>query len=165
MTAEYGAVDYRSLTQRLHREDGLEREDSPRFAHFRLVAEGPRNGRPLSDLVGGAAAPGVAPYKLFEKVAGADLEVHAAPGSEVDATLVLYSPFGRHFEYVARAQAGDDGVAHLRVPYASDGKTSVAARDPWIVRANGVAREVPVSEEAVLRGETLVVTIAPGASG
>jgi dolichyl-diphosphooligosaccharide--protein glycosyltransferase len=115
MTAEYGAVDYRSLTQRLHREDGLEREDSPRFAHFRLVAEGPRNGRPLSDLVGGAAAPGVAPYKLFEKVAGADLEVHAAPGSEVDATLVLYSPFGRHFEYVARAQAGDDGVAHLRV--------------------------------------------------
>jgi len=165
LTVEYGAVDYRSLSQRLHREDGLERDDSPRFEHFRLIAEGPRGGRPLTDLYQGFAAPGIAPYKLFEKVAGAVLEVHAAPGSEVAATLTLYSPFGRRFDYVARANAGDDGVARLRVPYASDGRTPVGAHGPWLVRADGATRPVPVSDEAVLDGATVVVAAAPGSAG
>lgn len=165
LSVEYGPVDYRSLGQRLHREDGLERDDSPRFERFRLVAEGPRGGRPLTDLFQGVAAPGLAPFKLFEKVAGAVLEVHAAPGSEVEATLALYSPFGRRFEYAARANAGDDGVVRLRVPYASDGKTPVGARGPWRVRADGVVHPVPVSDDAVLRGETVVVGAAPGSAG
>jgi dolichyl-diphosphooligosaccharide--protein glycosyltransferase len=164
LSVEYGAVDYRSLSQRLHREDGLARDDSPRFERFRLIAEGPRGGRPLTDLFSGAAAPGIAPYKLFEKVAGAVLEVHAAPGSEVEAKLVLHSPFGRSFEYVASAYAGGDGIARLRVPYASDGKTPVGARGPWQVQADGATRAVPVGDDAVLRGETVVVE-APGSAG
>jgi len=164
MTAEYGAVDYRSLTQRLHREDGLARIDSPRFEQFRLVTEGPRGGRPLSDIYGGAAAPGVAPYKLFERVAGAVLEVHAAAETPVEARLVLDTPFGRSFEYTASAIAGGDGIARLRVPYASQGTTPVASRGPWLIRVGDTTRPVAVSEEAVLHGDTVVVA-APGGSG
>jgi dolichyl-diphosphooligosaccharide--protein glycosyltransferase len=165
LSMEYGAVDYRSLSQRLHREDGLEREDSPRFERFRLIAEGPRGGRPLTEFYRGAAPAGATPYKLFEKVTGAVLEVHAAPGSEVEAKLELHSPFGRRFEYVARASAGDDGVARLRVPYASDGRTPVGARGPWLIRVNGATRRVRVSEDAVVHGETVVVEAAAGAAG
>jgi hypothetical protein len=143
-------------------EDGLEREDSPRFERFRLVTEGPRGGRPLTDLISGVAAADVAPYKLFEKVRGAELEVHAAPDSEVDATLTLHSPLGRRFDYVARADTGADGIARLRVPYASDGTTPVRARTPWHVRSNGVTQPAIVTEQAVQRGETVVVEIAPG---
>jgi dolichyl-phosphooligosaccharide-protein glycotransferase len=157
MTAEYGAVDYRSLTQRLHRDDGLERIDSPRFEHFRLITEGPRGGRPLSDIYGGAAAPGVAPYKLFERVAGAVLEVHAAPGTPVEARVILHTPLGRKLEYPASGVTGEDGIARLRVPYASQGSTPVASRTPWLVRIGDVTRPVSVSEDAVLHGETIVV--------
>jgi hypothetical protein len=164
MTAEYGAVDYRSLTQRLHREDGLERIDSPRFEQFRLITEGPRDGRPLIALYGGGAAPGVAPYKLFERVAGAVLEVHTAAGKPVEAKLILHTPLGRNFEYPANAIAGDDGIARLRVPYASQGATPVASREPWLVRVGDTTQPVAVSEEAVLHGDTIVVA-APGGSG
>jgi dolichyl-diphosphooligosaccharide--protein glycosyltransferase len=159
MTVEYGPVEYRSLSQRLHREDGLERDDSPRFERFRLVVEGPRGGRPLTDLYGGVAAPGVAPYKLFERVAGAVIEVHTEAGAPVEATLVLHSPFGRHFVYVAKTTAGADGVARLRVPYASDAKTPVAAREPWELRVGDARLSVMVSEEAVLQGATVPVLL------
>ena len=165
MTAEYGAVDYRSLTQRLHRDDGLERIDSPRFEQFRLVTEGPRGGRPLSDIYHGAAAPGVAPYKLFERVTGAVLEIHAAPGTPVEAKLILHTPFGRKLEYPANAIAGDDGVARLRVPYASQGATPVASSGPWLVRVGDTTRPVAVSEEAVLHGDTIVVAAPSGSGG
>ncbi len=165
MTAEYGAVDYRSLTQRLHREDGLERIDSPRFEQFRLVTEGPRGGRPLSDIYGGAAAPGVAPYKLFERVAGAVLEIHAAPGTPVEARLILHTPIGRNFEYPASGVTGDDGIARLRVPYASQGATPVASRSPWLVRVGDDTRPVSVSDEAVVRGDTIVVAAPGGGAG
>jgi len=164
LTAEYGAVDYRSLTQRLHREDGLERIDSPRFEQFRLITEGPRGGRPLSDIFRGAAAPGVAPYKLFERVAGAVLEIHAAPGTPVEAKLILHTPFGRSFEYPATATTGKDGIARLRVPYASQGATPVTSRGPWLVRVGDTTRPVTVSDAAVLHGDTIVVA-APGGSG
>jgi hypothetical protein len=159
MTAEYGPVEYRSLTQRLHREDGLERDDAPRFERFRLVAEGPRGGRPLTDLYGGVAAPGVAPYKLFERVAGAVIEVRADAGTAVEAALALHSPFGREFRYVARAVAGTDGVARLRVPYASDAKTPVAAREPWELRVGDARLPVMISEEDVLQGATVPVAL------
>jgi len=165
MTVEYGPVDYRSLSQRLHRDDGLERNDLPRFEQFRLITEGPRGGRPLSAIYGGAAAPGVAPYKLFERVAGAVLEVHAAAGTPVEAKLILHTPLGRNFEYPANAIAGDDGVARLRVPYASQGATPVASREPWLVRVGDTTRPVAVSEEAVLHGDTVVVSAPDGSGG
>ena len=159
MTAEYGPVEYRSLTQRLHREDGLERGDSPRFERFRLVTEGPRGGRPLTDLYGGIAAPGVAPYKLFERVAGAVIEVQTEAAAPVEAALVLHSPFGRQFRYVAKTTAGANGIARLRVPYASDAKTPVAAREPWELRVGAARLPVVVSEEAVLQGATVSISL------
>jgi len=92
-------------------------------------------------------------------VAGAVIEVHTEAGAPVEATLVLHSPFGRHFVYVAKTTAGADGVARLRVPYASDAKTPVAAREPWELRVGDARLSVMVSEEAVLQGATVPVLL------
>jgi dolichyl-diphosphooligosaccharide--protein glycosyltransferase len=159
VTVEYGPAVNDGTTQRLHREDGLELPGQPRWELFRLVTEGPRGGRPLTDLYGGVAVPGIAPYKLFERVAGAQLEIEAEPGTPVEAFVDVATPFGRTFRYVARADTADDGVARMRVPYASDPSTPVRV-GRWRVRAGGATFDVAVPEEAVLRGESVRVGAA-----
>jgi dolichyl-diphosphooligosaccharide--protein glycosyltransferase len=156
LTVEYGPAVNDGTTQRLHREDGRELPGQPRWERFRLVTEGPRGGRPLTDLYGGVAMPGVAPYKLFERVAGAQLEIEAEPGALVEAFVDVATPLGRTFRYVARGGAGDDGVAHLRVPYASDATTPVRP-GLWRVLAGDATYDVSVPEHAVLRGESVRV--------
>jgi dolichyl-diphosphooligosaccharide--protein glycosyltransferase len=160
LTMEFGAVGYQGLTQRLHREDGVEREDLPHWERFRLVTEGPRGGRPLSDMFSAAALPGVEPYKLFERVAGAVLEVHAAPGAGVEAVAVIRTPLGRQFRFPVHRKADAEGVARIRVPYATDGAAPTGAIGPWRVTADGAAHLVDVSEAAVREGQ--VVTVASG---
>lgn len=154
LTVEYGPAVNEGTTQRLHREDGRELPGQPRWERFRLVTEGPHGGRPLSDLYGGVAVPGVAPYKLFERVAGAQLEIEAEPGSAVEASVDVTTPLARRFRYVAHGVASEDGVARLRVPYASDATTPVRA-SRWHVRADGATFDVAVPEQAVLRGESV----------
>jgi hypothetical protein len=87
------------------------------------------------------------------------IEVRADAGTAVEAALALHSPFGREFRYVARAVAGTDGVARLRVPYASDAKTPVAAREPWELRVGDARLPVMISEEDVLQGATVPVAL------
>jgi dolichyl-diphosphooligosaccharide--protein glycosyltransferase len=162
ITMEYGRVPRGSVTQRLHRQDGLARPRRPRWERFRLVTEGPAGGTPLASLFGVASPPGAVPYKLFEIVEGAQLEVTAPPGTAVEASVAIATPLGRRFEYRAEAQAGADGVARLRLPYATE--TSAPARPigPWQVRAGHARFEVPVSERAVREGAVVAV---PGARG
>ncbi len=87
------------------------------------------------------------------------IEVQTEAGAPVEATLVLHSPFGRQFRYVAKTTAGADGVARLRVPYASDAKTPVAAREPWELRVGAARLPVVVSEQAVLQGATVPISL------
>lgn len=162
LTVEYGPTVNEGTTQRLHREDGRELPGQARWERFRLVTEGPRGGRPLTDLYGGAAMPGIPPFKLFERVAGAQLEIEAAPGTPVEAFTDVETPLGRRFRYVARGAATEDGVARLRVPYASDATTPVRA-GRWRVRAGGAALDVAVPEQAVLHGESVRVRAAEAA--
>ncbi|RIK94617.1 MAG: hypothetical protein DCC71_23450, partial [Proteobacteria bacterium] len=157
VTVEYGPVHNLGLTQRLHREDGVEIWEQPPWALFRLVTEGPQGGRPLSDLYRGAAMPGVAPYKLWERVPGALLEVRAPAGTAVQAGVPVRAPSGRTFRWAARATAGDDGVARLRVPYATDATTPVKTAGPWLVQAGLAHATVEVPEAAVLGGATVAV--------
>jgi len=160
LTVEYGPVGYQGLTQRLHREDGAEREDLPHWERFRLVTEGPRNGRPLTDLYQGAALPGVAPYKLFERVEGAVLEVYAAPGASVEALATVKTPIGRTFRFPIHRRADETGVVRIRVPYASDGAAPTGAIAPWRVTIDGAAHAVDVSDAAVREGHVIRVGAA-----
>jgi asparagine N-glycosylation enzyme membrane subunit Stt3 len=165
LTVDYGPVGLDTLAERLHREDGRARPDAPRWEHFRLVAEGPRGGIPLSAFYGGVGTPGVAPYKLFERVRGAVLAVAATPGTPVEAAVTVVSPLGRHFRYEAEATAGPDGQARLRVPYATETTTPVRPSGPWQVRVAGRTVLVAVSEDDVRSGRTIAVARPAGAPG
>jgi dolichyl-diphosphooligosaccharide--protein glycosyltransferase len=155
ITMHYPGKQARSVSARLHRGDGA--GEGGRLRHFRLVTEGPAGGRPLGDLFGFPRPADVVPYKLFEIVPGALLEVRGAPGANVEAAVEVRTPAGRRFEYAARATVADDGVARLRVPYATASSTPARALGPWRVRVEGTELAVHVSEADVLQGRTLSV--------
>jgi hypothetical protein len=164
LTVEYGPAGALGLTQRLHREDGIEREDAPAWQRFRLVTEGPRGGRSLAEIYGGSSPPGVVPFKLFEVVEGAVLEVRTAPGAEVRASTVIRTPIGRSFEYALVRRADASGVVRIRVPYATDGVGPSTTEWPWQVQSGDTILDVHVSESAVRDGGVVRVDF-PGAAG
>lgn len=145
------------LLQRLHAFDGRAHGGRPALEHYRLVAEGPPGGLPLAALLGTPPPSGAVSYKLFEVVEGAQLDVEAAAGSFVSASVQVVSPLGRRFAYRASARAGSDGRARLRVPYATRCDEPVCASGPWRVEVGGVAREVRVAPADVREGRTLAV--------
>jgi asparagine N-glycosylation enzyme membrane subunit Stt3 len=147
-----------SVVHQLHWRDGNADERGRRLEHFRLIDEGPRGGRGLTEIFRAppAGAPPV-PYKLFEIVEGAVIEARAASGSEARARLVLRSPAGRELVYAAAARADAEGRVRLRVPYASEGDAPVRAVAPWQVRIDGRWHRVPVSHEQVRGGERVPV--------
>ena len=169
VTAAHTALRSRpSQVQRvLHEHDGSARGYAPHLGHFRLVSEGPRAGVPFLPV---PAPPGLAPYKLFEVVEGAVLEIEAEPGSAVQAELALVTSEGRRFPFHAVALADEAGVARLRLPYATEPVAPTRADGPWRLRVSG--REIPaeVSEQDVLEGLVLRVGSSaqlggPGATG
>jgi hypothetical protein len=175
LRARYVVTDARpgiepgSALARLHRHDGLGAQDGPRWERFRLITEGPAGGAPLTDVLGIPRPRGVIPYKLFEIVPGALLEVETAPHAKVEASLALVTPLRRRIVYRAEAEADASGLARLRLPYASEPRHPVRASGPWRVRGAPVgARGVPVGTreasgvpERALEGETLRVRLEP----
>jgi dolichyl-diphosphooligosaccharide--protein glycosyltransferase len=159
VTTDYGGPVPWTLINRLHRGDGSELGDQPAFGCFRLVTEGPSGGRAIGEQFGRGIRSEGAPYKLFEIVPGAVLEVHAAPGTSVSAELLLSTPLPRRFTWRTTALAGDDGVARLRVPYATQTPFQLPTRalQPYRVLAGGVAQAVSVPEVAVATGQTVKV--------
>jgi dolichyl-diphosphooligosaccharide--protein glycosyltransferase len=157
VTMEYGWRPPGSLAQRLHAEDGLARDEAPRWERFRLVTEGPRGGQPLTVLFGLPAPRHAVPYKLYEVVEGALLEVSAAPGSEVDAELTVATPTGRRFRYRAQATVDASGMTQIRVPYASETDAPASPEGPWRVYVGEQVREVVVDERAVREGARVAV--------
>jgi asparagine N-glycosylation enzyme membrane subunit Stt3 len=118
-----------SVEARLHTHDGAASEDGPAFEHFRLLAEGPHGARTLHAAFarrsGGVPSDPI-PYKLFEIVEGAVIEVGVEPGTRVELRKLLRSRAGRVFAYRSAAEAGPDGQARFRVPYAA----SLAGAEP-----------------------------------
>jgi asparagine N-glycosylation enzyme membrane subunit Stt3 len=141
------------IAQRLHARNGSAFGIHAQLGHFRLVLAGPAGGRGFP----GWPASAEPPYKLFERVAGAVLEVAATPGSPVSARLALRTRSGWGFEFIARAVADERGRASLRVPYASEPRGELAPDGPWRVRV--AARELPiaVSEAEVQAGARVPV--------
>jgi hypothetical protein len=89
-------------------------------------------------------------------VAGAQLEVAAPPGAPVEAELAVATGAGRRFLFRAVGRADAEGVARLRVPYATGARGAVRTAAAWRVRADGRdAGGAAVSEAAVREGRAL----------
>jgi hypothetical protein len=147
-----------SVVHRLQRLDGSARSDLAHLEHFRLIAEGPENGLPLqASFPSGRVPINTVPYKLFEVVEGAVLEVQTTPGTEVVAGVKIATPGGRQFSYRANARAGDDGVARLRVAYATDTRESIRSLGPYQLRARRQSLSASVTDVDVLEGRTVLV--------
>lgn len=149
-----------SLGERLHLDDGREVGGRARIERLRLVTEGPRGGVPLLRPYGVRPPPGVQPYKLFEIVPGALLEVHATPGAPVEAEVTVETPTGRRFPYRARAVADAHGLARLRVPYASETAVPAHPIGAWRVRVGeGPDRHVVITDRDVESGAVVRVPV------
>lgn len=150
---------YRSgtLLHRLHALDGRAEGPWPALQHFRLVSEGPPSGRPVAGVALGSDLRVPTPYKLFEVVPGALLEVSTEPGTRVSASVTVGTPGGRRFVHRSVASADADGTARLRVPYATGSRAPVGPRGPYRVVAGDARFEVEVPEEAVRDGATIAV--------
>lgn len=157
VTTDYGGPVPWTLVNRLHRGDGSAAGDAPAFGRFRLVTEGPAGGRAIGEQFGRGIRPGGAPYKLFEIVPGAQIEAHAPAGTSVAAEVLVRAPTGRLFTWRATTEAGDDGVARLRLPYATDTQAPARPTRPYRVTVGGVARAVVVPENAVMAGATILL--------
>jgi hypothetical protein len=90
-------------------------------------------------------------------VEGAVIEARAEPDAEVRAELWLVTPLGRRFRYRSVTRANANGIARLRVPYATEAATAVAAEGPYRLFVGGSVRRVSVPERAVLRGDAVAV--------
>lgn len=141
--------------QRLHRGDGYRGGDPVCGPCFRLVTEGPERGTPSPLMFARRPRRSFIPYKLFERVAGARIEIAARPGTEVHIELNLQTPLRRNFMFELSAQAGADGWARLRVPYATDVAPPVHARGRYRIRVGDAVQYLEVSEQAVRSGAAL----------
>ena len=157
VTADSSGMQPPLLIYRLHHGDG---SGGPGWSHverFRLVSEGPARGVPLPVMFPEGLPERSIPYKLFERVAGAVLEVAAAPGAAVQAEAALETPLGRRFVYRAGAAADAGGVARLRVPYATDAAHPVRTLGLYRVSTPGSSRLVAVPDAAVRAGALVPV--------
>lgn len=150
---------------RLHGWDGVGPGRARPTERMRLVTEGPLHGDPLRSAFPSLWAPmRVIPYKLFELVRGAELEVQAEPGTRVLAQLDLTSPLGRAFQYRQEARVASDGRARLRVPYATQTTLPTRARGPYSVWVGSRRFTVDVTDADVREGRRLVVGSAAAAA-
>ena len=149
VTSDAGSRAPASMLHRLHRDDGSWVKGRQALGHFRLVTEASSRGVPLGAL-GGAAPDFVeVPYKLFEVVQGAVLNVRGLqPGGPVHAQLEVVTPSGRRFAYRTSARASSQGVARLRVPYAGEA---------WVVETDSGRSRVRVQEHQVVSGSQVEV--------
>jgi len=152
VTSEHPGIVPGQLEYWLHRRDGSTGREGQHAEHLRLITEGPEGGLPISDLTLRGAPRKIVPYKLFELVEGAVLELHTDPGTPVRAELSLTTPIGRRFSYVAITRSGADGTARLRVPYATETHEPTRPDGPYRLRVGDTERLVRVTDADVRKG-------------
>jgi dolichyl-diphosphooligosaccharide--protein glycosyltransferase len=157
VTSQEGRPRESMLLHRLHVADGAGPEGETALEHFRLVTEGPAWGIPLGFLTGVVRRPSIAPYKLFEVVEGAVLEYRGDPGVEVTAQLKIRTPTGRRFVYRASTAADREGMARLRVPYATLTTAPTRPAGPYTLRIGGTSHRVRVSDAQVRQGAVIAI--------
>ncbi|MGE4652536.1 MAG: hypothetical protein AAEJ53_16745 [Myxococcota bacterium] len=107
------------------------------------------------------------PFKLFEVVAGAQLVVEAEAGSKVSAKIQLIYPQEGKVFYTTVGTAGADGIARLRVPYATRQRGAISTQGPWWVKTADRRIAYWVDEPDVREGREVRAPedIEPSASG
>ena len=161
VTMNHGWLAPPAIGYRLQRETGSAMRGHAHLAQFRLLDEGPERGSPLFFLFHGPPPMDAPAYRLFEVVEGAVLEVPAGPGALAEAEIALGSPLGLTVAFRARARAGPEGIARLRVPHPTSGDAPVHALGPWRVRAAGREWSVELTPAQVREGAVVPVDAAP----
>ena len=159
VTTERGATSLRRFADALHAAHGAGAPGAPRAQRFRLVTEGPPGGLPI---LAGLETPRLRtrmPYRLFEVVEGALLEVDAGCGARATATATILSPSGRRFRYDARG-VSLDGRVRLRVPYPTEPVGGAYALDRYRVTCGAAAGTAEVRERDVREGASVPVSLA-----
>ena len=134
---------------------------TPSLHHFRLVGELPRGGLSIGALFERRSEQAI-PYKLFEIVPGAVIELSAPPGTRVAAEAQIQVRDGRRFNYRTVGHADEAGRARLRVAYptrSEDGGPLVSGAEAvgaYRIRAGQLQLpRIRVSENAVREGRVL----------
>ncbi|MDG2051647.1 MAG: STT3 domain-containing protein [Myxococcota bacterium] len=150
-----------TILARLHDRDGRADGALPSLNHFRLVGEAPPGGLPIGAIFDRRGEARI-PYKLFEIVPGAVIEVSAPPGTPVEAKAQIQVPRGRRFSYRVVGLANEQGSARLRVPYptfAGEGETlshGARAIGGYRIRVGQINQPpVEISERAVRVGRVV----------
>jgi len=138
------------LIVRLQEHDGGARRDIPALGHFRLTTEA------QSGALGLQGTHGInPPYKLFEIVAGARLEVAGPPRSRVAASVEIRTPTGRQFVWTTTSVTRRDGIAILRVPYATGHNPAGVTASLYRVATQSGEHTIEVTEAEVQTGATV----------
>ena len=94
---------------------------------------------------------------IWERVPGARLQARGAPGERLEVHFdVTYPAANRKLLWTAETTAGPDGVATLRVPYATDANNGDGVPDPeaqWTFGDRSGVAVIP--EAAVFAGGTV----------
>lgn len=151
VTRDQSRLGERRFVHLLQRLDGSIGAGWQRAERFRLIAEAPE-GPALPTAFPAGTPPGVVPYKLFELVAGAVLVVQTEPGATIFVSLPLVTQEGRRYGWRTAGRSGADGVARLRVPYATDGRTPTRAAGSYELSIGTLKLRVDVSERDVREG-------------
>jgi len=95
---------------------------------------------------------------LWERVAGARLEAQGLPGRALQVRVVVQYPrAGRSLVWSDRALSTADGVARLRLPYATSEPNGEGRCVEATWSFDGRSGPLAVTESAVLEGETIVL--------
>jgi len=96
---------------------------------------------------------------IWERVAGARLEIAGARGERVQVVLELESPIaGERWSWVGSGLVGDDGLARVRVPYSTDAPNGdTLARGPARVTVGARTLELAIREADVAAGNAVPV--------
>ncbi|WP_440947243.1 oligosaccharyl transferase, archaeosortase A system-associated [Methanosarcina sp. T3] len=101
--------------------------------------------------------------KIFEYVKGANIAGTASPNETVKISTTILTNQGRTFEYSQLTTSDSEGRYEFTVPYSTEGSISgetqfdTVPAGPYFVSYGNTAKEVKVTEEAVLNGEEVKV--------
>ncbi|MEE8166554.1 MAG: hypothetical protein V3T64_13375, partial [Myxococcota bacterium] len=146
-----------TFAQAVHRRNDISsiRQRSRSTGRVRLIAAGPKNGRPI-ELVGPPERRSLLPpLKLFEFVEGAVLVAQVEPNALAVARLELRTPRGTSRHSVSQ-RADESGLLRLRVPYPSEtggpDRPPIHAVGVWRVYIGNDRYDVIVGENDVQEG-------------
>jgi hypothetical protein len=131
-------------------------EETGPIEHLRLVHVSAERNRAILDPITGIPLPAAF---VWEHVAGAVLEARGTPGQRLDVELdVAFERAGYRLPWRTSAEVGPDGIARLRIPYATVGANGDGRVEKASWRFGASRGPLAVTEAAVLGGASLPIS-------